>query len=106
MIFAKKQADETMIKDFWSWFAGREKWIIETYKTDGAAVVWAVDEKLTRVFSYFKKEIEFQLGFNDGKGEFFFFDLNNKNLNRDAKRFAALMPEELKNRWDFIIKSE
>ena len=104
MLFKKKEADEALMKEFWKWFEEREKWIIETSKVDGMAVVEAVDKFLTPIFQYFKKSIEFQLGFNNGQGEFFFFDLKNKYLNRDAHKLSNLMPDKLKERWVFIIE--
>lgn len=103
MLFRKEANERDMIA-FWQWFAQKESWIIEKSKTDGMSVVEAVDKVLKPVFPYFKKEIEFQLGYNDGKGEFFFYDLHNKNLLRDATRLSEIMPEELRKHWTFIIE--
>ena len=44
-MFCNKKADEAMLKSFWAWFEQNEEWIIATSKTDGMAVVNAVDEK-------------------------------------------------------------
>ena len=104
-LFSKKEMKVEAAKAFWSWFAENEDWIITTSKTDGLKVVWAVDEKIKPVFSYFKKELEFQLGFNDGKGEFFFFHLGDKNLIRDGKAFGKMMPESLMERWTYILEA-
>ena len=101
-LFAKKEMDKAAAGRFWQWFSEKEAWIIETYKTNGMAVVWTIDEQLKPIFPYFKKELEFQLGFNDGKGEFFFFHFGNKNLVRDSAALEAMMPTTLKERWTFI----
>lgn len=104
-LFSKKEMNVKAAEAFWSWFAENEEWIITTSKTDGMKVVLAVDEKIKPVFSYFKKELEFQLGFNDEKGEFFFFHLGNKNLFRDGKTLGEMMPAELKKRWTYVLES-
>ena len=72
-LFEKKEMNTKAAEDFWTWFAENEEWIISTSKTDGMKVVFAVDDRIKPIFPYFKKELEFQLGFNNGKGEFFFF---------------------------------
>ena len=101
-LFAKKEMDQSAAQRFWQWFEEKEQWIIETYKTNGMAVVWAIDEQLKPIFPYFKKELEFQLGFNNGKGEFFFFHFGNKNLIRDSAALNAMMPAALRERWVYI----
>ena len=104
-LFAKKEMNIKAAEEFWAWFSENEEWIISTYKTNGMKVIYAVDEKIKPVFPYFKKELEFQLGFNDGKGDFFFFHLGNKNLFKDGKTFGDMMPEELKKRWNYILEA-
>ncbi len=104
-LFAKKEMNVKAAEEFWTWFSENEEWIIITSKTDGMKVVWTVDEKIKPVFPYFKKELEFQLGFNDGKGEFFFFHLGDKNLIRDGKVFGDMMPENLKDRWTYMLEA-
>ncbi len=104
MFFQKKIADTAAMNAFWSWFSENEGWIIENIKTNGMLVVSRIDQVLTPVFPYFKKEIEFQLGFNNGKGEFFFFDLNNKYLRRDGLLLGEKMPEGLRQNWQFIVE--
>ena len=102
-LFAKKEMDLNAAKAFWKWFAEKEDWITGNIKTNGMAIIWAIDEQLKPVFPYFKKELEFQLGFNDGQGEFFFFHFGNKNLMRDAETLKSMMPAELAERWMFIM---
>lgn len=102
--FTKKEMDAQAAKDFWTWFTEKEEWIISNIKTNGMDVVWAVDAQLKPVFPYFKKELEFQMGFNDGKGEFFFFHLGSKNLMRDAVLFRDMMPQDLQTRWKLLIE--
>ena len=103
-MFCRKKADEAMLKSFWAWFEQNEEWIIATSKTDGMAVVNAVDEKLSPAFACYRVEIEFQLGYNDGQGEFFFFDLNKRALRKDAEKLASLMPAKLQENWTFLIE--
>ena len=101
----KKKMNVKATEEFWAWFADNEEWIISTYKTDGMKVVMAVDERIKPIFPYFKKELEFQLGFNDGKGEFFFFHLGNKNLIKDGKALGEMMPHQLQQRWSYFIEA-
>ncbi|MBQ8381684.1 MAG: hypothetical protein IJX47_00585 [Clostridia bacterium] len=104
-LFGKKAMDIEASKAFWNWFVQKEEWIKETVNTDGMRVVGAVDAQLKPVFSYFKGEIEFQLGYNDGTGEFFFFHLGDPNLLRDGKTLGDMMPDELREHWTFILEA-
>lgn len=103
-LFSKKEMDTAAAKAFWAWFAEQEEWILANLKTNGMDVVWAIDARIKPVFPYFKKELEFQLGFNEGKGEFFFFHFGNKHLMRDGERLAGMMPEGLRERWTVILE--
>ena len=103
-LFSKKEMDTAAAEDFWAWFAEQEEWILANLKTNGMDVVWAIDARIKPVFPYFKKELEFQLGFNEGKGEFFFFHFGNKHLMRDGERLAEMMPEGLRGRWTVILE--
>ncbi|MDO4453309.1 MAG: hypothetical protein Q4B90_02320 [Eubacteriales bacterium] len=103
-LWAKKEMDLTAAKQFWKWFDENEQWIIENIKTNGMDVVWAVDAQIKPVFPYFRKELEFQLGYNDGVGEFFFFHFGNRNLISDAEKLKELMPESLREHWKFILE--
>lgn len=103
-LFRKKEIDTTAANQFWKWFSENEQWIIDNINTHGMDVVWAVDAQLKPVFPYFKKELEFQLGYNNGIGEFFFFHFGNPNLISDAKKFKELMPESIRKNWTFIAE--
>lgn len=103
-LFSKKEMDTAAAEAFWAWFAEQEEWILANLKTNGMDVVWAIDARIKPVFPYFKKELEFQLGFNEGKGEFFFFHFGNKHLMRDGERLAEMMPEGLRERWTVILE--
>ena len=103
-LFSKKEMDAAAAKAFWNWYVTQENWIIDNIKTNGMEVVFAIDAQIKPVFPYFKKELEFQLGFNDGKGEFFFFHLGNRNLLRDGETLKNMMPASLAERWTFIIE--
>lgn len=103
-LFSKKEMDTAAAEAFWAWFAEQEEWILTNLKTNGMDVVWAIDARIKPVFPYFKKELEFQLGFNEGKGEFFFFHFGNKHLMRDGERLAGMMPEGLRGRWTVILE--
>ena len=72
-LFTKKAMNEDAAKSFWSWFEEKEEWIISCIANHDSAFVWAIDERLKPVFPYFKGELEFQLGYNNEVGEFFFF---------------------------------
>ena len=100
----KKEMDMNAAIAFWKWYVENEQWIIDNVKGNGMDVVMAIDEVLTPVFPYFRREIEFYLGFNDGVGEFFFNHMGNRNLIRDGKALADMMPEELKGRWKFCLE--
>jgi len=102
--FTKKGMNIDAAKSFWSWFEENEKWIIECIDKRDSAFVWAIDEKLKPVFPYFKGELEFQLGYNDGFGEFFFFHFGKKDLIRDAKTLEELMPPAIAGSWKFICE--
>ena len=103
-LFSTKEMDTAAAEAFWVWFAEQEEWILANLKTNGMDVVWAIDARIKPVFPYFKKELEFQLGFNEGKGEFFFFHFGNKHLMRDGERLAEMMPEGLRGRWTVILE--
>ena len=103
-IFSKKCMNEAAAKDFWAWFEEQEAWIINCISNHDSAFVWAIDERLKPVFPYFKKELEFQLGYNDEKGEFFFFHFGDKNLIKDADTLAKMMPKSISERWTFIAE--
>ena len=93
------------MKAFWYWFLENEQWIIDRIKgPDAGEVVWALDAQLKPIFDYFKGEIEFELGFNNGQGEFFFFDLNSRGLRSDAEALSDRMPDALRDHWKMIIE--
>ena len=104
-MFGKKEMNLQEAEKFWNWFEENEDWIKVNLKIRGLAVVEAVDEKLKPVFPYWKKELEFQLGYNEGQGEIFFFHFNNRNLVRDAEKLESLMPQTLKKTWRFIAEA-
>ena len=102
-LFAKKTMNEDAAKSFWVWFEEKEKWIINCIANHDSAFVWAIDERLKPVFPYFKGELEFQLGYNNGVGEFFFFHFGKTDLIRDGETLGKLMPVEIAKRWQFIL---
>ena len=104
MLFFRKEADPAAIAAFWNWFSANEQWIIDNIRGNAMAVIEAVDQHLKPVFPFFRKELEFQMGYNDGVGEFFFFDLRNSNLQRGGKALGEARPENLKKNWKFIME--
>lgn len=100
-LFAKKMNVDAA-KSFWMWFQEQEAWIIDCITKHDSAFVWAIDERLKPVFPYFKGELEFQLGYNDNKGEFFFFHFGKKELVRDAQILGELMPSSVTDNWTFV----
>lgn len=103
-LFAKKVMNEAAAKSFWEWFAEKEEWIINCISNHDSAFIWAIDEKLKSVFPYFKGELEFQLGYNNGVGEFFFFHFGKKELARDGEALGKMMPPEIAKNWKFILE--
>ena len=102
-LFTKKAMNEEAARAFWAWFAENEEWVICCIAAHDSAFIWAIDERLKPVFPYFKGELEFQLGYNDGVGEFFFFHFGRKELVRDGETLGKLMPAETTKRWKFIL---
>ena len=102
--FTKKEMNLAAAKAFWAWFEEQEPWIVKCLGNRDSAFVWAIDERLKPVFPYFKGELEFQLGYNDGVGEFFFFHFGKKELIRDGKVLGEMMPSNIAKRWKFIAE--
>ena len=103
-LFAKKVMNEEAAKSFWKWFVEKEEWIISCISNHDSTFIWAIDEKLKPVFPYFKGELEFQLGYNNSVGEFFFFHFGNKDLARDGEALGRMMPPEIANKWKLILE--
>lgn len=103
-VFAKKEMNTQAAKAFWAWFAEEEAWIIDCIEKRDSAFIWAIDQRLKPVFPYFKGELEFQLGYHDAVGEFFFFHFGKKPLIRDAMRLGQMMPASLTDTWKFICE--
>ena len=103
-LFSKKNMNEDAAKVFWAWFEEQESWIIDCISKSDSAFVWAIDERLKPVFPYFEGELEFQLGYNNGVGEFFFFHFGKKELIRDAKTLGTMMPAAIAEKWQFILE--
>lgn len=103
--FGKKvcEMDEGAATAFWQWFVESEKWIVECLENSDAQFVYEVDKHLKPVFPYVRRELEFQLGYEDGKGELFLFHFGDDALERDGERLKRLMPAELASRWEFIL---
>ena len=102
-LFSKKEMNEHAAKAFWVWFEEQESWIIDCIAKHDSAFVWAIDERLKPVFPYFKGELEFQLGYNNGVGEFFFFHFGKKELVRDGEALSKMMPTAIAENWQFIL---
>ena len=100
--FSKKEMDRESAIKFWDWFSAQEADIIRQIESHESEFIWDIDAKLKPVFPYFHKELEFQLGFDKGTGEFFFFHFGKHPLMEDAKVWAALKPESL-NHWKIIL---
>ena len=103
-LFSKKAMNKDAAQSFWMWFVEKEDWIITCIVNHDSAFVWAIDERLKPVFPYFKGELEFQLGYNDGVGEFFFFHFGKKDLVRDGETLGKMMPMEIAKKWHFILE--
>lgn len=103
-LFSKKVMNEEAAKSFWIWFEEQETWIINCISNHDSAFIWAIDERLKPVFPYFKGELEFQLGYNNEVGEFFFFHFGKRELARDAQTLGEMMPATIANKWKFILE--
>ena len=103
-LFSKKNMNKDAAKAFWAWFEEQESWIIDCLSKSDSVFVWAIDERLKPVFPYFKGELEFQLGYNNGVGEFFFFHFGKKELVRDAQTLGSMMPATITENWQFILE--
>ncbi len=101
----KKRMNKDAAKAFWEWFEEEEAWIIDCISKNDSSVIWAVDEKLKLAFPYFRDELEFQLGFNGGCGEFFFFHDYKRELILDSEKFGELMTQEIASRWNYIVEA-
>ena len=99
--------DEAAAREFWAWFAENGDRIADRLRGPGAVeVVSWVDEKICPVFPYMDPEmVHFELGFNNGVGEFFFFHNVDEKLRADAEAFAAMLPEALKDRWTVKVQA-
>lgn len=103
-LFAKNQMNEDAAKAFWVWFEEHESWIINCIVSRDSSFIWVIDERLKPVFPYFKRELEFQLGYNNDVGEFFFFHFGQKELVRDGKKLGEMMPLTVAKKWKFILE--
>lgn len=98
--------DIAAAEGFWRWFAEHEAMLTEKLSgQDAMEVVNLVDQRITPVFPYVPGQaIQFQLGWNEGAGEFFFFHNNHAKLRADGEALGKLMPEELSQRWTFRLE--
>ena len=100
----KKEINKDAADAFWKWFEENEQWIIDNSQANGQEVVWAIDEYIVPIFPYMPAEdVQFQFGYNNGKGEFEFYHLGDQRLMRDSAILKRMMPESLKSRWEFEI---
>ncbi len=104
MLFAKKEMDKIAAKNFWLWFSENENEIIKRLQAHDHDFVFEMDLELRTVFPYWKKLLQFEVAFNAGKGEFFFFYMGNKNLKRNGEMLAKMMPKALAERWQVILE--
>lgn len=103
-LFSKKAMNEAVAKAFQARFEEQEEWIIDCLSKNDAAFIWAIDENLKPVFPYFKEELEFQLGCNNGTGEFFFLHFGKKELARDGEILGTMMSPKIASRWKLILE--
>ncbi|MBP3494969.1 MAG: hypothetical protein J6K52_02060 [Clostridia bacterium] len=103
-LFSKKVMNEAAAKAFWKWFEEQEDWIIDCISKNDSTFVWAIDERLKPIFPYFDGELEFQLGYDDGSGEFFFFHFGKKELIRDGETLGSMMSPKIASRWKLILE--
>ena len=99
--------DEAAAQNFWAWFGENEPKIMEKLSGSGAVeVIGWVDEKICPVFPYMAADdVHFELGFNNGVGEFFLFHHGDEKHQADCESLAAMLPEELKTRWTVKVQA-
>lgn len=99
--------DKAAAEAFWAWFGENEEKIIEKLSGAGASqVIEWVDEKICPIFPYVPADaVQFELGWNNGVGEFFFFHNGNERLGSDGETFASMMPEHMKTRWTVKVQT-
>ena len=99
--------DEAAAREFWTWFWENEQKIIEKLSGSGAMeVIGWVDEKICPVFPYAVGDmVHFELGYNNGQGEIFLFHKDDEQFRTDYETFAAMLPEELKDRWTVKVQA-
>lgn len=100
-LFTKREMDRAAAEAFWQWFVENEDRIIEALGRYDMDIVREIDGYLMPAFPYYKEELEFQLGFQEGAGEFIFFHLGDRHLSRDSEFLGAMMPPSLRERWRF-----
>lgn len=100
--------DEHTAKLFWQWFYVNEADIISMVTGDKKkvkSVFRQIDLWLCPVFPYVKgSQIDFDLICKEGDYTFIFRHGGHEKLMEDAPVFGALMPENMKNRWEFVIE--
>lgn len=103
-LFIKKEMDCAAAETFWQWFAENEDRIIEALAVYDMDIVRELDDRLAPVFPYYKEELEFQLGFHEGEGEFIFFHLGERHLQQHSEALVSMMPRSLRERWRFTVE--
>ena len=95
--------DHAAAEQFWQWFMANEPVITEKLGGDQATeVVELVDKELAPIFPYVPGHvIEFQLGWNQGAGEFFFYHHGHERLQADGETLGRMMPDPLRERWSY-----
>ncbi len=98
--------DIAAAEGFWQWFAEQEQFITEKLGGENAMeVVELVDARITPIFPYAPAQaIQFQLGWNEGAGEFFFYHSGHKKLMADGETLGNMMPEALRERWAYKLQ--
>lgn len=103
------EMDREAALSFWQWFDENELEITEKVSAGGEGaqeMIQQIDSHLCPVFPYEKAEnIEFQLGANDGVNEFFVYHYNKLQLKTDAEALGDMMPESLRENWQYITEA-
>lgn len=100
----KNEMNMNAANQFWSWFQKNEQWIIEEIHKCPVKVVKGIRIHLMPIFPYYNRLLEFELGFGNGRGEFFLFHCGNSKLNADGQKLQALMPIGLRKNWNFYVE--
>lgn len=102
------EMDKATAKLFWQWFNVNEADIIQMVNGDkkqAKSIFQQIDLWMCPVFPYAKgSEIDFDVKCGDGDNTFIFRTGGHPRLLADAQAFCNEMPDNMANRWNFVVE--